>query len=202
MGGKKQSSNKLKVKMTCNCTPDAESTDKIIADHIVSVANLSMQTEKERDNSLKGFAEQLLTCVTILSVAYLTPLQVILDAGKSLGEGWPRTVGFVYLFLLSPLLVALILALVSIDLRKEELLASPVELFSFFNDACERQSFEEEITCLSTAKSYCDSLNNEYKALEHKHERMIRPLKVASGLVIFSVAVATLGLVSLFLSIL
>lgn len=203
MSGKGKEGNKAQVKVARDCDANAETGDKAIADHIVSIANLSMQTEKERDASLKGFAEQLLTSVTILSVAYLTPLQLVLDVENGLGESWPRIVGFVYLALIVPLVLAMVLALASIDLHGEELLSSPVEQFNYFNDACEKLNLEEEkITCLGTAKSYCEALNNEYEALERKHERMIRLLKKASKLVIFSVSIAVLGIVALFISIL
>lgn len=177
--------------------------DELIAHHIMSVADLSYQTLMNRDGSLKGFAEQLLTCVTILSVAYLTPIQLILSVGSECGARWERTVGFVYLVLLIPLLVALILTLVSLAFHKTELLSSPIKQFSHFDEKYEKAQGEgRTITHFEIAKSYCDALGIEYKALEQKHTRMVRLLNVAAVFVIFSVAIAAFGLIALFILIL
>ena len=174
--------------------------DELIAHHIMSVADLSYQTLMNRDGSLKGFAEQLLTCVTILSVAYLTPIQLILSVGSECGARWERTVGFVYLVLLIPLLVALILTLVSLAFHKTELLSSPIKQFSHFDEKYEKAQREgRTITHFEIAKSYCDALGIEYKAFEQKHTRMVRLLNVAAGFVIFSVTIAAFGLIALFI---
>ena len=58
------------------------------------------------------------------------------------------------------------------------------------------------ITHFEIAKSYCDALEIEYKALKQKHTRMVRLLNVAAGFVIFSVAIAAFGLIALFILIL
>lgn len=182
---------------------EVEQDDEIIAKHIVSVAGLSFQTSMNRDESLKGFAEQLFTCVTILSVAYLTPLQLIIDARAGCDGRWPRIVCFVYLVLLLPLLVALVLALASLAFHKTKLLASPMEQFGYFSNLREAGRINGQEVChMDIAKSYCDALDNEYSALEHKHARMVRLSNVAAALVIFSVVIAAVGLIALFVSVL
>lgn len=180
---------------------ETESDNKIIARHIISVADLSFQTEINRDGSLKSFAEQLLTCITILSVAYLTTAQLIIDAGKRYGKCWQRAVSFAYLALLIPLLTALVLALASLAFRKAKLLSSPIEQFDYFSKMLDKGRADGfEVGHLDIAKSYCDALENEYEALKQKHARMTLLLKVAAVLVIFSVVIAAIGIIAFSIS--
>ena len=177
---------------------DKQSTDEAIAKHIISVANLSFQSEMAKDSSLKGLAGQILTCVTILSAAYLMPAEQITSLNKNLGDGWISIVAISYAILLIPLLIALILALTSLDPREATLLSSPLKQFESFSREGEAlRKAGKELTQQAISQSYCDALNNEYMALEKKHDRMVSLLKVARGLIIFSVSAAMMCIVVL-----
>lgn len=71
---------------------EAESAkdEKALADHIVNVANMSIRAEYDKTGFLLNQAGQLLACVTILSVAYLTPLQQVVSLGGHNNCHWLR----------------------------------------------------------------------------------------------------------------
>lgn len=178
-------------------------SEKELCELVASVAEMSLQTERDRDASLKGVAEQLLVCITILSVAYLTPIQVLLELHKECGIHWIRIVFLVYFMLLFPLLVALVLTLLSLVLRKAQLLKSPVSQYDHFSNAWRKARDEKNpITALDVLDVYCSALDGQFEAFNRKHCSMHWVLRISMVLVIISVVFAGIGMLVLLISIL
>lgn len=184
---------------------EAESAkdEKALADHIVNVANMSIRAEYDKTGFLLNQAGQLLACVTILSVAYLTPLQQVVSLGGHNNCHWLRLVGLFYLAMMLPLIVALVITLLSLRLKEAPLLSSPKAQYAYFSSVFEKGRDDgKSLNDLVIAQSHCDSLETQYDAALKKNNRMNVRLKIASGLVVASAIVAAAGIVLLYVSIL
>ena len=166
--------------------------EKALAEHIVNVANMSIRAEYDKTGFLLNQAGQLLACVTILSVAYLTPLQQVVSLG-----------GLFYLAMILPLVVALVITLLSLRLKETSLLSSPKAQYDYFSSVFEKgRDVGKSLNDLAIAKNHCDSLEVQYDAALKKNKWMNARLKFASGLVVTSAIVAAAGIVLLYVSIL
>lgn len=182
---------------------DPAKEEKALADHIVNVANMSIRAEYDKTGFLLNQAGQLLACVTILSVAYLTPLQQVVSLGGHNNFHWLRLVGLFYLAMMLPLIVALVITLLSLRLKETFLLSSPKAQYDYFSSVIEKgRDAGKRLNDLAIAKSHCDSLETQYDAALKKNKRMNVRLKIASGFVVASAIVAATGIVLLYVSIL
>lgn len=177
--------------------------EKVLAEHIVNVANMSIRAEYDKTGFLLNQAGQLLACVTILSVAYLTPLQQVVSLGGLNNAHWLRLVGLFYLAMILPLVVALVITLLSLRLKETSLLSSPKAQYDYFSSVFEKgRDAGKSLNDLAIAKNHCDSLEVQYDAALKKNKWMNARLKFASGLVVTSAIVAAAGIVLLYVSIL
>lgn len=167
--------------------------DELMAEHIRSLADMSYRTELNRDDTIKQYAEYLLVCMTILAAAYLTPAQVLweLFGVGSEASGWHCCVCFAYCLLLVPLLVAIVITLLGCGLRGSTVLASPLAQFDYFSKVMEQGVREgRSLSQMEIARSYCDALEAEYKALEKKHKIMWACLRLGTILSVVSCCIA------------
>lgn len=181
------------------------SMDMKAAEHINALASLSLEVEREKDSSLKHYASQLLTCVTILSVAYLTPASFIYSKFGGTGDAThgQRVTVFVLMIMLLLLIAALLLSLLALILSKTEVIDSPDVQYENFTSL--HQNAKENGECptfFNLSKNYCKALEIQYQALSKKHKRMWALLKAATIMVVLSVLIAASSIVMLFISIL
>ena len=180
-------------------------TEKMMADHICSLAEMAFRSELNKDKSLKYNAGQLLVCITILSVAFLTPVQSLgqLSAVDLGSLHWQRIFYVSYIAILAPLFIALVLVLLSLSLQKNVLLDSPAAQYLYFEGVFRKEcENNQEISYIELSRSYCDALENEFQALASKHNRMGRLLRAGTAFVIASCALAAICTLQLFFMIL
>ena len=176
-----------------------------ISDYLRDIILSSLEFEKERGDSLKRYVDNLMVTITILSVAYLAPLDYISNI-QGLEEVYgisTRQILFVYLILLGLLGCALVIAVSAIFLRSNIALASPSEQFdrysTTYKEACDEGGQIRERDLL---KSYCSSLNITYRAYLLKHNNMWKRLKISTGLTVLSLIMAFVFLSHLLLTLL
>lgn len=167
------------------------SQEKLMAEHIRSLADMSYRTELNKDASLKHYAGNLLTCITILSAAYLMPAQVLWElfgTGPE-SDGWHCCVCLAYCLLLVPLLVAIVITLLGCCLKGSTVLDSPMAQFAYFSNVL-NQGAGQPLSQMEIARSYCDALEREYGAMEKKHKTMWACLQLGTVLSVISCCIA------------
>lgn len=164
-----------------------------------------LNLKKRGGDSLNRYVDNLMVTITILSVAYLAPLDYISNI-QGLEEVYgisTRQILFVYLILLGLLGCALVIAVSAIFLRSNIALASPSEQFdrysTTYKEACDEGGQIRERDLL---KSYCSSLNITYRAYLLKHNNMWKRLKISTGLTVLSLIMAFVFLSHLLLTLL
>lgn len=196
---------KRKKKISNDAAHLRELREEVAANHLVSLADISVEIEREKDGSLKNLAERIMECVTILSVAYLTPSQAIFSLFPSEDQFgfWQRLVLFCYLVICLPLLGALLLSLKSLMLNDGvELLQSPAVLKDWLHGELDKFDNSGEILGpLNYADSYCDAMQQLYSAFDDKHNKMNSLLHISKILVFFSVFMAIVFSIGLFVSV-
>ena len=98
----------------------------------IDLANLSIDLQLKKDSNLDKVAAQLMTAITILSVAYISPSQMLFAhyaCEQSRTTGAQRVLAAAYIVILLLLFVAFILVLFSRFLRKSEMLDSPEKIY-------------------------------------------------------------------------
>ena len=154
-----------------------------ISDYLRDIILSSLEFEKERGDSLNRYVDNLMVTITILSVAYLAPLDYISNI-QGLEEVYgisTRQILFVYLILLGLLGCALVIAVSAIFLRSNIALASPSEQFDRYSTTY---------------------LNITYRAYLLKHNNMWKRLKISTGLTVLSLIMAFVFLSHLLLTLL
>ena len=169
----------------------------MLSDHLYRLANLSYSTEKEREKKLDDLSAQLLTCITILSVAFLTPASFLFDcyaAPNNTGLSPAQIkLAWMYAVVLVPLTVCLILILRARSLRQMEVLDSPESLSAFvskLHDGYLANDPEYQLNELIIAQNYCSAIQGTFNGMRMKHDRMWKLIKMAMALVIVSCSCA------------
>lgn len=172
---------------------------KLLAGHLYRLANLSYDTEKEREKKLDDLSVQLLTCVTILSVAFLTPASFLFECyatTNSVGLAPAQIkLAWMYAIVLAPLVVCIILTLCARSLRQMEVLDSPESQAAFINRLHNEDAADNSGYCiddLTVAQNYCDAIQGTFEGMRKKHDTMWKLIKISMILVIFSCGCALL----------
>lgn len=184
--------------ITENRLPD-DQAKKLLAEHLYRLANLSYDTEKEREKKLDDLSVQLLTCITILSVAFLTPASFLFDcyaASNSAGIAPAQVkLAWMYAIVLAPMVICIILILRSRSLKQMEVLDSPESQSAFVKqllDGYTEDDFECGLDELVLAQNYCSAIQGTFEGMRKKHNAMWGLIKTSMMLVIFSCCCALL----------
>ena len=155
--------------------------------------------EKEREKKLDDLSVQLLTCVTILSVAFLTPASFLFECyatTNSVGLAPAQIkLAWMYAIVLAPLVVCIILTLCARSLRQMEVLDSPESQAAFINRLHNEDTADNSGDCiddLTVAQNYCDAIQGTFEGMRKKHDTMWKLIKISMTLVIFSCGCALL----------
>lgn len=158
-----------------------EYTSKL-AEYLYRLADMSYRIEEERGRTLADLSAQLLTCVTILSVAFLTPASFLFecyrvdDGGLSVEQ--IRLI-WMYAIVLVPLVVALLLVLWSRVLKPMEALSSPSKQADYVRDLLEHKEENSTMSDLDIAQSFCLGIEDKYNGMHDKHDKMWMLLRIA-----------------------
>lgn len=169
----------------------------LLASHLYKLADLAFTTEVEREKKLEDLSTQLLTCITILSVAFLTPASFLFEcyaapntSGLSLAQ---IELAWMYAVVLIPLAVCLIITLRARMLKPMEVLESPKsqsdfvdQLFDVYKDNPQEMTIDE----LTLAGNYCEAMQGTFQGMRSKLNNMWKMLRCSIGLVIFSCSAA------------
>lgn len=171
----------------------------LLASHLYKLADLAFTTEVEREKKLEDLSTQLLTCITILSVAFLTPASFLFEcyaapntSGLSLAQ---IELAWMYAVVLIPLAVCLIITLRARMLKPMEVLESPKSQSDFVDqlfDAYKDNPQEMTIDELTLAGNYCEAMQGTFQGMRTKLNNMWKMLRCSIGLVIFSCSAALL----------
>lgn len=193
----------INLKFTHNKTEELNPRDNeiraLLASHLYRLADLTFTTEIEREKKLEDQSTQLLTCITILSVAFLTPASFLFECYASPDTSGISTaqikLAWMYAVVLIPLAICLIVTLRARMLKPMKVLDSPVCQFNFvdqlFNTYREK-SQEIPIDELTLAGNYCEAMQGTFQGMRTKLDNMWKMLKFSIGLVIFSCSAALL----------
>lgn len=180
-----------------DCFASDPNIKKLLAAHLYRLAELSFETEKERERKLEDLSVQLLTCITILSVAFLTPASFLFecyaDPSKAgIAPGQIR-LAWMYAIVLAPLAVCLILTLHARMLKQMEVLDSPESQSRFVEGLYSNRadkSTDPVIDDLTLASNYCAAIQGTFDGMREKHNNMWNIIKLSIRLVIFSCSAA------------
>lgn len=175
--------------------------DSLVASYVSKIAELSFKFECDRGENLRIYADKLPLSISMLSVAFVTPLEYIINTcGEFGGQAGRRLGSFTYLICLGLLSIALVITLVAMFLRKGEALDSPDVQYNYFiNTYKKQQSCGKHVNELNLLKAYCSSLSVPSNGLRNKHNRMWVLLKISTALSIASLGVAIFGAIFLFI---
>lgn len=168
--------------------------DCLFATHLKALADLSYQTEEKRGKKLETQCGRLLTCITILSVALLTPAPTLFGFfgdGTFIPTCKQITLGWMYLIVLAQLAAALLVLLTTLILKRMPLLQSPMKQAEFIENELTRLGEDPSIGELNITKNYCQALEPTFIGLREKHSSMSCRLKIATCL-LFSSCIFTL----------
>lgn len=167
------------------------------AGYLYRLADASYDVEERRGQTLDSLSMQLLTCITILSVAFLTPASFLFSCFD--GDGEALTVGqvrlaWMYAVVLIPLAVALLLVLHAQSLKKMSVLASPEDMAGYVREKLNEytQGEKRDMSELGVAEDFCSSIQGRYKGMERKNDETWKKLRLAMRLVEMSCAAAVL----------
>ena len=178
--------------ITENRLPD-DQAKKLLAEHLYRLANLSYDTEKEREKKLDDLSVQLLTCITILSVAFLTPASFLFDcyaASNCTGIAPDQVkLAWMYAIVLVPLVVCIILILRARSLKQMKVLDSPESQSDFVKQLLDESTVDNPeyiLDELVIAQNYCTAMQGTFEGMREKHDKMWALIKISMILVIIS----------------
>ena len=150
------------------------------------------------DENLNKLAAQTMTAITILSVAFLTPSQLLFSYysfGSIEITGCQRLLATAYIVLLFLLVASFLLALASRLLRKSEMLDAPGTIFNdFANQIANAQKAGERLSDKDLADYYCASISPFFETTRKKNEQAWRLIKMSICLLSFTALLASLFL--------
>lgn len=180
-------------------SPQDNEARALLASHLYKLADRAFTTEIEREKKLEDLSAQLLTCITILSVAFLTPASFLFEcytspSSSSISQAQIK-LAWMYAVVLIPLAACLVITLRARMLRPMEVLESPKsqsdfvdQLFNAYKDEPQEAAIDE----LTLAENYCDALQGTFQGMRAKLNNMWKMLECSIGLVIFSCVAALL----------
>lgn len=168
------------------------------ADLLYRLSDKTYEMEMKRGEELNELSAQLLTCITIMSVALLTPVSFLFecfsDGTGNLSDG-QICLAWMYAIVLIPESVALLLVLSARTLRTMAALAAPVYQAEYVVEECKTypDNREESISAaLFAAVKYANGLNNNFNGMSEKHDRSWKRLKLSMVLMGVSCGAALL----------
>lgn len=181
-----------------------EKDQQAFADLLNRLSDKAYEMEMRRGEELNELSAQLLTCITIMSVALLTPasflFECLSDGTGSLSDG-QICLAWMYAIVLIPESIALLLVLSARTLRTMAALAAPSQQAEYVVDECTKypESNEESLSsALFTAVKYANGLNNNFNGMSEKHDRSWRRLRLSMILMgVSCVATLLFGLILL-----
>lgn len=138
MTGEFRSADQCANGVSANSTKEADTFPKQtgnIFECVKNLAGFSLELQLRKDENLNKLAAQTMTAITILSVAFLTPSQLLFSYysfGSIEITGCQRLLATAYIVLLFLLVASFLLALASRLLRKSEMLDAPGTIFNDF----------------------------------------------------------------------
>lgn len=165
-----------------------------------TLANLSLELQLKKDSNLDKVATQLMTAITILSVAYISPSEMLFAhyaCEQSQTTGAQRVLAAAYIVILLLLFIAFVLVLFSRFLRKSEMLDPPKEIYEELAEQAEELK-NQNVDNRTIAKYYCYSINPFYSTTETKNDRSWKMIKLAAAFLLASVSLAILFLLIAF----
>ncbi len=145
------------------------------------LCDMSYEMEMQRYDSMTSVSSQLLTCISIASIALATLLPTLLDVLPAILH---HQIGISYLMVFGLLLASFVVALFARYRFRYLELASPSRLSSHMAEV--RDEFEDELEC---AQFYCESLEESYRSIRKRNELLSRLLKLTTILLVLAVAV-------------
>ena len=167
----------------------AQNNNALLAQYLNDLARQAFDTEVDRGRRLEDLSSQMLTCITIMSVAFITPASGLFDFFSSIDDSgaWQVQLAWMYAAVLVPLGICLILVLRARTLKSMEVLASPEKQVEYV-ERLKRESVDE----LEIAKGFCAGLQGTYQGMFKKNERAWGLLKASMLLVALSCVFALL----------
>lgn len=171
-----------------------EELNNFAGDYLEWASVLSYETELGRVASLERLAVNLLSSISILSVALLTVAPSILSRYDSNCAGWFK-IGYVLLIIGYPLVmlllgVAFLLALLSQMRLKQAVLASPSELSDYVSR--EIESGHPFSSHLDVTRSKVQAMQPHFESLYQKNELVRKLLKASMVILIVALGVTLL----------
>lgn len=162
-----------------------EKDQQAFADLLNRLSDKAYEMEMRRGEELNELSAQLLTCITIMSVALLTPasflFECLSDGTGSLSDG-QICLAWMYAIVLIPESIALLLVLSARTLRTMAALAAPSQQAEYVVNECAaypENNDESFSAALFAAVKYANGLNNNFNGMAEKHDRSWRRLKLA-----------------------
>lgn len=174
----------------------AKRNDELLSELLYRLADQSYQTEVMREKTLEDLSVQLLTCMTILSVALITPASFLFDCYSdgtgSLSADQIR-LAWMYASVLTPQAIGLLLVLRARALTTMNTLSSPAAQADFIKTNIDKlNNAHKEASLFEVAKCYCDGLEDSFNGMAKKHDNMWKLLKAAMLLLGLSASLSAL----------
>lgn len=172
---------------------------RLLGTFLTALSEKSMEMEIRRGGGFERICGSLLTSITILSAVYLTPSASLFEFfgdGGAVQTAEQILLAWVYFLALAPLFIALLLAIVSLHSQKVSVFGSPdmqQEYVEGIRETLETGNCEEQLNEYAVARSYSSALNEHYIGLRSKNDIILKRLKAAMVLVMFSISVALAG---------
>lgn len=175
---------------------EAKRNDELLSELLYKLADQSYQTEVMREKTLEDLSVQLLTCMTILSVALITPASFLFecysDGTGNLSAGQIR-LAWMYASVLIPQVIGLLLVLRARVLKTIHTLDSPAAQADFIKTNLDNlNAGQEEASPIEVAKCYCDGLEDSFNGMAKKHDDMWKLLKAAMFLLGLSASLSAI----------
>lgn len=158
-------------------------TNRALADFLYRLADRSYEMEMRRGRELSDLSAQLLSSITIMSVALLTPASFLFECySNNTGALSCQQVRLAWMYAIVLLLqaAALVIVLRARSLKPMSALASPGDQSRYVLGVYERRSWKAECPPeLYSAMRYSDGLNENFKGTVKKHDAMWTQLQRA-----------------------
>lgn len=163
----------------------ADKTSRLFAEYLVNLADKSYEFEKTRYEGFERLAGQLLTFVTILSVALVTPAPALFDYAATKSSSLCMCLAWEFFICITLLLIALGFVLVSLFRTKANVLDSPQKQLEYISRLLEEcKSGEIDINLeFDIACNYTEALQIGYEAFLEKNKKMWNRLKASIVLI-------------------
>lgn len=154
--------------------------DVAVANHMIRSAEFSYKTEMDRGNSIQTLASQMLTAVSVVSIALLTLLVPLLQFSR-VSTG---LIALLYTIIFIPLIGCLIFSLLSQYRYKHKTLTGPKSISQQIMTI--QKSEDPFASRIQTAEHFCESIESSYASARKVHNLASTYLRVAVVLMIVS----------------